>query len=585
MKNENKHIIEENIINQKFIDPEESKKYESLFNKIIIPNIEKISFTNYSTIFKFLEYVVTGLLLEINKKFPAPNYLFYLTYRIKADKSRIGKLQKKLCKLKKVNGYSFSISEIVDLIGLRIVVQKIPHNITIDENNPEYDVLKELYDERNKNIKLSEEYHTIEAKINNGECTTLEYYTQSKNILKSILSTFSSETTNYPNYAIYLIHKYKSLINECDKKIKILTALGNSSKVDLDLLSESKNPLKIDFHAILTDFDSRIDGKLSLKLFSDELPKIIQNSTIINHLGVINSSDPSRNKHKREDSGYYSDFYGVDFIFSTIHEAELQIMPNNEHIQSIYGYSAHSNMSGKKADFMEIPPAYVRRNMAIVDNIGNSEFISNAEIALINRIYDIINVDKRNLNEEDIQLLQNFISRENVVFDDNAPKGVKIPIGINIPSKYLARLKEICNLTDEQREILEKSLYKSGCKIFDAWAKNISALHATARIDKDSSAVNRVKIHYDNAYDCLAHTIREQIQYYSPDEVDTEYYLNLVYKNQSEWLRNTDLMGTDSSIMDFEVYDVIQNLDTFLKIFSSSKNNAIENNLENEMII
>lgn len=577
MNNENKPVFEKNNIKQPFVNLEESKRYQNLFNKIIMPNLDKMSLTNAPGIFGFLEFIVTELLLEINKKFPAPNYLFYLTYRIKADKSKVGKLQKRLRKLKKINQSSFSIQELVDLIGLRIVVQKIPHNITLDKKNPEYDVLKELYAERTKNIKLSEEYHEFESKINDGECTSLEYYTQSKNVLKSILTIFSSETKIYENYASDLIHKYKSLINECDKKIKILSALGDSSIIDLDLLEESKNPLKINFKEILADFDSRIDGKLSLKLFSQELPKIIENSTNLNHLGVVTNHDPSRNKHKRENSGYFSDFHGVDFVFSPIQEAELQIMPNNEHIQSIYGYSAHSNMNGKEADFMEIPPAYVKRNMALLDSIGNSEFLSNAQISLITRIFDIKNVDKQNITPEDIELLKSLTSRDNVVFDDTAPQGVEIPIGVKIPSIYLTKLKELCSLNGEQLKTLENSLYKSGCKIFDNWAKNISALHVTARIDKDSSAINRVKIHYDNAYDCLAHTIREQIEYHTPDEIDTEYYLNLVYKNQSEWLTNTGLMGTDSSVMDFEVYDKIQNLDNLLEIISAIENDNIEN--------
>ena len=49
--------------------------------------------------------------------------------------------------------------------------------------------------------------------------------------------------------------------------------------------------------------------------------------------------------------------------------------------------------------------------------------------------------------------------------------------------------------------------------------------HATARLDKDSSAKNRVKIHYDDPYECLAHSIREQIENHNPKSIDSEYYL------------------------------------------------------------
>ena len=43
--------------------------------------------------------------------------------------------------------------------------------------------------------------------------------------------------------------------------------------------------------------------------------------------------------------------------------------------------------------------------------------------------------------------------------------------------------------------------------------------------DEDSSARNRIKIHYDDPYECLAHTIREQIENHNPNSIDTEYYL------------------------------------------------------------
>lgn len=48
----------------------------------------------------------------------------------------------------------------------------------------------------------------------------------------------------------------------------------------------------------------------------------------------------------------------------------------NEHQESIIGYSAHSNMPGKQAGFMEVPSAYATRNMKLLNNIGKSSIIS-----------------------------------------------------------------------------------------------------------------------------------------------------------------------------------------------------------------
>ncbi len=71
---------------------------------------------------------------------------------------------------------------------------------------------------------------------------------------------------------------------------------------------------------------------------------------------------------------------------------------------------------------------------------------------------------------------------------------------------------------------------------------------------------NRIKIHYDDPYECLAHTIREQIDEHTPNSIDAEYYLERVYKNQSEWLKKAGLMSTESSVIDFEIDDYAKNL-------------------------
>lgn len=535
-------------MNKPFNDTIESKKYEELYNNYILKDIDEMILSTDIDIMKYLEIVVSSLLLEINKTFPESNYSIYITYRIKSPKSNIEKLSDYLRRLEK-NGNSLSLKDITDLFGLRIIIEKIPRNITISKNNSEYKLLKSLSEERNKNIKLSETFHEFEAKIFDDECTCLEYYTQSKNILNSILTTFYSETVYSKDYAIDLKRKYTKLVNECKKKIEILTALGDyNSKINIESLENDKSNSKIDFRQLLKDFDSRIDSKLGLKLYSNALPNIVENSTSLKSLGISMSKDPSRIKNKREPSGYVSDFFGLDSNIIPI-KSELQIMYTNEHQESIIGYSAHSKMPGKEANFMEIPPAYVNRNMLLLNNIGNSTFISNNELTLFNKVCSIKDIDKN-----DFELVKCIISPSNVVFDSNSP------IGIKIDSKFLQDLKNICTLNNREIKILENILYKEGCKIYDSWTKNISAYHATARLDKDSSAKNRVKIHYDDPYECLAHTIREQIAEHTPKSIDAEYYLERVYKHQSEWLKKAGLMSTESSIMDFEIDEYTKNL-------------------------
>ena len=550
----------------------ENKKFADIYSNMLNKTNDMILSTNIN-VMKYIEIIVSCLLLELNKKFPEPNYSVYLTYRIKSSKSNIAKLEDYTKRLKETDS-NISIKNILDLFGLRIIVEKIPHNVTIDPENPEYDTLKMLADERRENIKISEKHHKFETKINTQNCTSFEYYTQSKQLLQDILNIFESETVYSKNYALDLKEKYNKLINECNKKISILTALGDySTKIDIASLEQDSNLQKIDFKELLKDFDSRIDSKLGLKLYSSTLPEIVKNSKQLQTLGITISSDPSATKTKREKSGYVADFSGLYSSVLNI-PIELQTMFVNEHQESIIGYSAHSNMPGKQAGFMEVPSAYATRNMKLLNNIGKSSIISNEELYLVNQICEI----KKNNNTFDrkyTKLLKYITSTENIAFENNSP------IGINLNKNFQNIINDFCTLTKKESEELKSNLYKKGCKIYNSWAENICAKHATARLDKDSSAKNRIKIHYDDPYECLAHTIREQIENHNPDSIDAEYYLKNIYINQNNLLKKSGLMASESSVIDFEIDEYIRN-DLPNLINKINKYNSIKDNDELE---
>ena len=193
-------------MNNPFDNEIESEKYEDLYN-ILLNKLDKMILSTDSDIMKYIEIVCSTLLLEINKRFPEPNYSIYLTSRVKSSKSNIAKLEDYTKRLKETDA-GISIKNILDLFGLRIIVEKIPHNITIDPQNPEYETLKMLSDERRENIKISERHHTFEEKIDNHSCTSFDYYTKSKALLQDILSIFESETAYSENYALDLKEKY-----------------------------------------------------------------------------------------------------------------------------------------------------------------------------------------------------------------------------------------------------------------------------------------------------------------------------------------------------------------------------------------
>ena len=556
-----------------FDDELENKKFEDLYTSTT-KKLDKMILSSDSDIMRYMEIVCSTLLLEINKKFSEPNYSIYLTSRVKSSKSNIAKLEDYTKRLKETDS-SVSIKNILDLFGLRIIVEKIPHNVTLDPNNPEYETLKMLANERKENIKISEKHHIFESKIDNQNCTSFDYYTKSKQLLQDILNTFKSETVYSKDYALELKEKYNNLIKECNKKIDILTALGEySTKMSIDTLEHEPDAQRVDFRELLKDFDSRIDSKLGLKLYSSTLPEIVENSKQLQTLGITMNPDKSTSKIKREKSGYVADFSG---LYSSVLDIpiELQTMFVNEHEESIMGYSAHGNMPGKEAKFMEVPSAYATRNMKLLNNIGKNDILSNDELVLINQICDIKKSNKT-FNTKYTKLLKYIASQENVEFENNSP------IGIKIDDKLKDSLVSFCTLTKKESEELKSKLYNKGCEIYNNWAENISAKHATARLDKDSSARNRIKIHYDDPYECLAHTIREQIDSHNPYSIDAEYYLKNIYLNQSELLKTSGLMASESSVIDFEIDEYITN-DLPILIDKVNKYNSIdENDLEKD---
>ena len=215
-----------------------------------------------------------------------------------------------------------------------------------------------------------------------------------------------------------------------------------------------------------------------------------------------------------------------------------------------------------------------KRNMKLLNNIGKDDIISNDELAIINQICDIKKSNKT-FNKKYTRLLKYIASQENIEFENNSPVGIKIDEKLKDP------LVSFCTLTKKESEELKTKLYNKGCEIYTNWAENISAKHTTARLDMDSSARNRIKIHYDNPYECLAHTIREQIENHNPDSIDAEYYLKNIYLNQNELLKTSGLMASESSVIDFEIDEYIKN-DLPNLISKIDDYNSIDDDLEKD---
>lgn len=559
MEDESKRKLEEENkkynkyeIKRPFESEEENQKFIKFYKQSFLKNVDKITLSLDKDVIEFLEMFITALTLEINKRFPEPNYSFYCIYRVKSAKSNIDKLEDYIKRLQEENS-EVKMKDITDLIGIRIIVEKIPHNVSVSKKNPNYKELQELQQQRKQNLLYSEECHDFETSIIDGECTVYEYYQKSKELLNHIYSMLD-EGEEYPEYAIKLKETYKELIEYCQRNMDFLEVAGTDEEIvrkstkNKSFYVGNKNLSKqIDYTVILKDFDARIDSKFALKLYSSALPNIIKSSESLRGLGASVDTDSSRTKKKREKSGYVADFFGIDFKGIPIN-LECQIMYIDEYLASTLGYSAHSNMPGKNHMPLEIPPAYVKKKMKLLKsfNDDNMEKIDTKRLSLLRYIISL-----KELSLEEKTIINNIINRK---MEDKA---------IPISKSEREALENIVSLTDEQSSKLKEELYKVGEIRFFSWAEHISAHHATARLDKDSSAKDRVKIYYDSPYECLAHILRQQIEGYKLEPLESKFielYLGKIYEKQEEWLENKKINKIDnSSIMEFELADYIKN--------------------------
>lgn len=538
----------------------ESKLLETIQEK----QLYKMLFSKDKDILKFLEIFSSSILLALNEKLPEPNYSIYMTYRIKSPNSTISKLSNKILP-RHESKEAISLKEFNDLIGMRIIVEKIPHSITLQKSHPEYETLKKMQLFRKECSVHSSNYHDFEVDVLENDCSSLDYYSKCKDVINDILNILNQDKES-TSYATNLKKIYTDLIKRCDDKLNYLKVIGNySTNINyneiLEKISQEKS-YDIDFCQLLSDFDSRIDSQLALKLYSVTLPDIIKSSSNLQKLGISLNSSKNRTKLKREKSGYVANFFGLDIEGIPIN-CECQIMSIDEHLSSILGYSAHSNMPGKDPMPAEIPPAYVNRLMTSFDEIGKNNTLNYEKLKLFSKLIKI-----KNLNNDQIEVLSNIISNVSPLSKDPSTKNSNFLIDDSVRED----LAEICTINIDERNSLRKILYLEGKYNFNVWANNISACHVTARLDKDSSAKDRIKIHYDNPYECLAHVMRQQVEGYNFDSFNSnlvELYLGKVYKHQNEWLNtpeitndiNKDFSNTyvEGSVMNFEIKDFINN--------------------------
>ncbi len=538
-------------INKPFISEEENQKYKTFFNDYIIKDINQMLESNNTDIKHLLEMFCASLMIELNKKFPEPNYSIYMTYRIKSSKSKIDKLEDYIKRLSVSDG-KVSIKDFTDLIGMRVIIEKIPHNVNISKDTPNYNELIELKNERKKNINLSEEYHDFYSSIENNECSKFDYYKKSKELITSILGMLDDKKSS--TYATELKGTYNQLLKFCTDNINMLELIGDYSSI---INMENAG---VDFSKLLDDFDSRIDSKLALELYSSTFSNIFEKSELLNSLGAKISDNDERTKYKREPSGFVSDFKGINFDGFPLN-FELQLMTVNEHLSSVLGYSAHSNMPDKNPIRCELPPAYRNRMINLLHNSSNLESLGYEHLSLIRKVLKV-----KKLSKDEVSFVSNLL-------DNVHSKGIS---NIQLDEESSKQIKNLFILNNEQEAEIGHLLYNEGITNFNSWAENISAFHATVRLDKESSTKNRVKIDYDDPYESLSHVLRQQIEGYNINGYEanlSEQYLSRIYTNQDSWLKISPKSST--SIIEYEIKKYIENDLKILKENYEIKENEI----------
>ena len=106
----------------------------------------------------------------------------------------------------------------------------------------------------------------------------------------------------------------------------------------------------VDFFVEYNAFYKRIPTQLDLCMLRNKAFSIFEESELLERLGISFSRDSL--VKKRTPNGYVADFIILKTPFGNI---EVQLQSEEEFKQGNYGYSAHSNIPGKKLELMPIP--------------------------------------------------------------------------------------------------------------------------------------------------------------------------------------------------------------------------------------
>lgn len=260
---------------------------------------------------EYFKYLIATIMFYQNKRYPS--YGVSMTSRFKASRSIDNKVRKRYIEADKAYDET---GEILQDIKLRPFSDGFAINF-VSESGPTLfkstdDSISALIAEREKNREFLREMQIFKSKLIKDEfrdredyepepnVPKIEYYQNCKRLIEKLLESIPSSETD-------LIASYEKKIIDIDNRLKLLQTshLENSEEGMVDKKDISTNN-KIDFFALLTDFEERYNNKIDIKIATMQFLSLFENNPVFEKLGV--TIDYSSLEEKRAVSGYESNF-------------------------------------------------------------------------------------------------------------------------------------------------------------------------------------------------------------------------------------------------------------------------------------
>ena len=273
-----------------------------------------------------------------------------IPYRYKARKSTIDKVNKRLNKARvhySENGDIVidDVDPLLDIFAMEVVSRRRPTIMT--SNNPEIQGLLDEQEDYQKALRDFQAFRSTlliddlkPAKPGNFkfDCTQIEYYTKTKEILEKLKEIVHPTAT-------VLINHYDEQIALIKQRLDFL-----KSSPDENVTVEDFQDKSVNFFTLVTEFETRLHNKAELAILTKQITSLFEDNPLFERLGISLADIPV--EEKRNERGFESNFLYIDTPLGRI---ECQLQTEGQFRFGNYGFAAHTKLSGKKIEIVKIP--------------------------------------------------------------------------------------------------------------------------------------------------------------------------------------------------------------------------------------